>query len=102
VLASEPASPTWEQVLADLETETTLLAEGLQRGELLAPVTPWHPPAMPPIPAELVTRAQTLLAQQHLLQAELAVQLAQAPSFNRPRRAPVVEAPAAMLVDLRA
>ncbi len=102
MLASEPAAPTWEQVLADLETETTLLAEGLQRGELLAPVTPWHPPAMPPIPAELITRAQALLDQQHRLQAELAVQLAQAPSFTRPRRTPVTEAPAALLVDLRA
>lgn len=102
-MASEPApaGPTWDQVLAELEAETNLLAEGLRRGELLSPVTPWHPPAMPPIPAELVTRAQQLLDQQHRLQAELAVQLAQAPAFTRPRTA-VIEAPAPMLLDLKA
>ena len=101
-MASERTAPTWEQVLADLETETTLLAEGLQRGELLAPVKPWHPPAMPSIPAELVARAQELLEQQHRLQIELGLQLALAPTFNRPRRAVTNEAPAALLVDLRA
>jgi hypothetical protein len=101
-LASQPASGlSWEQVLAELETETALLAEGLLRGELLSPVTPWHPPVMPPIPAELVTRAQALLAQQHRLQAELSRQLAQAPAASRPRQI-VVAPPAPMLLDLRA
>jgi hypothetical protein len=88
-------------VLAELETETALLAEGLRRGELLAPVTPWHPPALPPIPAELVLRAQALLAQQARLQAELGRQLQHAPAAGRQRPA-VQQDPAPQLVDLRA
>lgn len=105
-LASEPATagqaaPSWEQVLAELETETTLLAEGLRRGELLSPVTPWHPPAMPPIPAELVTRAQAVLDQQVRLQIELGLQLQQAPLASRPRPANRPD-PQPQLMDLRA
>jgi hypothetical protein len=88
-------------VLAELESETTLLAEGLRRGELLAPVTPWHPPAMPPIPAELVARAQSLLDLQLRLQIELQLQLQQAPVASRPRTSTRPD-PAPMLVDLRA
>ena len=102
-LASDPA-PTrlsWDQVLAELESETALLAEGLRRGELLAPVTPWHPPAMPPIPVELVARAQALLDQQLRLQIELGLQLQQAPAASR-LRANTRPDPAPMLVDLRA
>ena len=99
-MASQPPA-TWEQVLAELETETALLAEGLRRGELLSPVTPWHPPALPPIPPELVLRAQQLLAQQHRLQAELSQQLQAAPVLNRPRAVPE-SAPAPLLLDLRA
>ncbi|HJQ03167.1 MAG TPA: hypothetical protein VJ851_16340 [Jatrophihabitans sp.] len=99
-MASEPAQ-TWEQVLAELESETALLAEGLRRGELLAPVTPWHPPALPPIPAELVLRAQALLAQQAELAAELGQQLRQAPAVGRQRPA-VRPDPTPQMVDLRA
>jgi len=99
-LASQPPV-TWEQVLAELETETTLLAEGLRRGELLSPVTPWHPPVLPPIPPELVLRAQQLLEQQHRLRAELSRQLAAAPALSRPRT-PAESVPAPLLLDLRA
>lgn len=88
-------------MLAELESETALLAEGLRRGELLSPVTPWHPPALPPIPPELVVRAQQLLEQQHRLQAELARQLRSAPALNRPRSVPDA-APMPLLLDLRA
>jgi hypothetical protein len=88
-------------VLAELESETTLLADGLRRGELLAPVTPWHPPALPPIPAELVLRAQALLAQQAQLRAELAQQLQHAPAAAR-QRPSVRPDPTPQLVDLRA
>ena len=98
-LASQPAS--WEQVLTELETETALLAEGLRRGELLSPVTPWHPPALPPIPPELVVRAQQLLEQQHQLSAALSRQLAAAPALARPRNLPE-PVPAPLLLDLRA
>jgi hypothetical protein len=100
-LASQPAPASWEQVLAELETETALLAEGLRRGELLSPVTPWHPPALPPIPPELVLRAQQLLAQQHQLRAEISRQLAAAPAWGRPRTVPE-PAPTPLLLDLRA
>ncbi|MGI8666929.1 MAG: hypothetical protein ACR2N4_12995 [Jatrophihabitans sp.] len=93
--------PSWEQVLADLESETTMLAEGLRRGELLAPVTPWHPPALPPIPTELVARAQLLLEQQLRLQVELGLQLQDAPPATRPRSVNRPD-PVPMLVDLRA
>jgi hypothetical protein len=99
-LASDPAQ-TWEQVLAELESETALLAEGLRRGELLAPVTPWRPPALPPIPAELALRAQALLAQQAELAAELGQQLRQAPAVGRQRPA-VRPDPTPQMVDLRA
>lgn len=88
-------------MLAELETETTLLAEGLRRGELLSPVTPWHPPELPPIPPELVVRAQQLLEQQHQLRAELSRQLAAAPALSRPRML-AEPTPAPMLLDLRA
>jgi hypothetical protein len=98
-LASQPA--TWDQVLAELESETALLAEGLRRGELLLPVTPWHPPALPAIPPELVLRAQQLLEQQHRLQAELSQQLLSAPTLNRPRSVPE-SVPMPLLLDLRA
>lgn len=87
--------------MAELETETALLGEGLRRGELLSPVMPWHPPAMPPIPAELVTRAQTLLDQQHRLQTQLAAQLALAPAASR-QRSLVTESPMSLLLDLKA
>ncbi|HEX2903047.1 MAG TPA: hypothetical protein VHO01_06270 [Jatrophihabitans sp.] len=100
-VATVAAAPTWDQVLAELETETALLAEGLRRGELLSPVKPWHPPVMPPIPVELVARAQTLLDQQHRLQAQLASQLAQAPAATR-QRSPHAELPIPLLLDLRA
>jgi hypothetical protein len=99
-LASQPA-PSWDQVLAELETETALLAEGLRRGELLAPVAPWRPPELPPIPAELVLRAQALLAQQAALTTELGRQLEQAPAAARQRPA-VRPDPTPRLVDLRA
>jgi len=99
-LASRPPA-TWEEVLAELETETALLAEGLRRGELLAPVRPWHPPALPPIPAELVLRAQQLLAEQQRLTAALATELRNAPPAVRTR--PVVPpVPMPQLLDLRA
>lgn len=98
-MASQPA--TWDQVLAELESETALLAEGLRRGELLSPVTPWHPPALPPIPPELALRAQQLLEQQHRLQAELSRQLQSAPTLNRPRTVPE-SVPMPLLLDLRA
>ena len=88
-------------MLAELETETTLLAEGLRRGELLSPVTPWHPPALPAIPPDLVLRAQQLLEQQHELRAELSRQLAAAPALSRPRTLPE-SSPAPLLLDLRA
>jgi hypothetical protein len=107
-LASEPdpatgrsTAPTWEQVLDELETETALLAEGLRRGELLSPVTPWHPPELAPLPAELVQRAQALLEQQLRLQIEIGLQLQQAPPACRPRSTARPD-PAPMLVDLRA
>lgn len=96
-----PTAPTWSQVLDELETETALLAEGLRRGELLSPVTPWHPPELPPIPVELVTRAQALLAQQLQLQIEIGLQLQQAPPACRPRST-VRPDPAPLLMDLRA
>jgi hypothetical protein len=88
-------------VLAELESETALLAEGLRRGELLAPVAPWHPPVLPPIPAELVLRAQAVLAQQAQLQAELGGQLLHAPAASRQRPA-VRPDPTPQMVDLRA
>ncbi len=78
-----------------------MLAEGLRHGELLSPVTPWHPPAMPPIPAELVSRAQALLDQQLRLQIELGLQLQDAPVSSRARAVNRPD-PAPMLVDLRA
>ena len=74
-------------MLADLETETLALQEGLRRGELLAPVTPWHPPVLPPIPAELVARAQALLDQQLRLQIQIGMELDRAPAVSRPRSA---------------
>lgn len=95
------APPTWEQVLAELELETVALQEGLRRGELLAPVTPWHPPALPPIPAELVARAQALLDQQLRLQIQIGLELDRAPAASRPRPASRPD-PAPQLVDLRA
>jgi hypothetical protein len=88
-------------VLAELETETVLLAEGLRRGELLSPVTPWHPPELPPIPPELVLRAQQLLEQQYQLCAEISRQLAAAPALGRPRTMPE-PTPTPLLLDLRA
>lgn len=106
-LASQPAAsaqeglPTWEQVLADLELETAALQEGLRRGELLAPVTPWHPPVLPPIPAELVARAQALLDQQLRLQIQIGLELDRAPVPSRARPASRPE-PAPQLVDLLA
>ncbi len=96
-----PAVPTWEQVLADLEDETAALREGLRRGELLAPVTPWHPPALPPIPPELVARAQALLDQQLRLQIQIGLELDRAPAASRPRPTSRPD-PAPQLVDLRA
>jgi hypothetical protein len=96
-----PATPTWEQVLAELEQETAALQEGLRRGELLAPVTPWHPPVLPPIPAELVARAQALLDQQLRLQIQIGLELDRAPAASRARPASRPE-PAPQLVDLRA
>lgn len=88
-------------MLADLESETAALQEGLRRGELLAPVTPWHPPALPPIPAELVARAQALLDQQLRLQLQIAGELERAPIASRARPASRPD-PAPQLVDLRA
>lgn len=88
-------------MLDELETETNLLAEGLRRGELLSPVTPWHPPEMPPIPPELTVRAQALLEQQLRLQAELSLQLQDQPAAIRARPTPHAD-PAPRLVDLRA
>jgi hypothetical protein len=96
-----PAAPTWEQVLADLELETAALEEGLRRGELLAPVTPWHPPVLPPIPAELVARAQALLEQQLRLQIQIGLELDRAPAASRARPTTRPE-PAPQLLDLRA
>ena len=87
-------------MLADLEQETVALAEGLRRGELLAPVTPWHPPVLPPIPAELVARAQALLDQQLRLQIQIGLELEldrPPPSRARPASQPD---PAPQLVDL--
>ncbi len=111
-MASQPATthgrpaaaePTWEQVLAELEQETTALAEGLRSGELLAPVTPWHPPALPPIPAELVSRAQALLDLQLRLQIQIGLELEldrnRLSTRSRSARQPD---PAPQLVDLRA
>ncbi|HST48200.1 hypothetical protein [Jatrophihabitans sp.] len=95
------AAPTWEQVLADLEQETAALAEGLRRGELLAPVTPWHPPVLPPIPAELVARAQALLDQQLRLQIQIGLELDRSRPAGRARPASQPD-PAPQLVDLRA
>jgi hypothetical protein len=92
---------TWEQVLADLELETAALQENLRRGELLAAVTPWHPPALPPIPPELAVRAQTLLDLQLRLQIQLGVELDRAPVLTRARIAHRPD-PAPQLVDLRA
>ena len=105
-MASQPAAtgqpaPTWEQVLAELEEETAALSEGLRRGERLAPVTPWHPPVLPPIPAELVARAQALLDQQLRLQIQIGLELDRAPAASRARLASRPE-PAPQLVDLRA
>ena len=100
-MASQPA--TWEQVLAELEQETVALAEGLRSGELLAPVTPWHPPVLPPIPAELVARAQALLDQQLRLQIQIGLELEL--DRNRPSsraRSARQPDPAPQLVDLRA
>ena len=88
-------------MLADLELETAALQEGLRRGELLAPVTPWHPPVLPPIPTELVTRAQALLDQQLRLQIQIALELDRAPAASRARPASRPD-PAPQLVDLRA
>lgn len=88
-------------MLAELETETVALQEGLRRGELLAPVTPWHPPALPPIPAELVARAQALLDQQLRLQIQIGMELDRAPAASRQRAASRPD-PAPQLVDLRA
>lgn len=88
-------------MLAELETETALLADGLRRGELLSPVTPWHPPELPPIPPELVLRAQQLLEQQHQLRAALSRQLATAPALGRRRSVPE-PVPTPLLLDLRA
>jgi hypothetical protein len=88
-------------VLAELEVETAALAEGLRRGELLAPVTPWHPPVLPPIPAELVTRAQALLDQQLRLQIQIGLELQRAPVASRARPASRPD-PTPQLVDLRA
>jgi hypothetical protein len=99
--AGRPAAPTWEQVLADLEQETAALEEGLRRGELLAPVTPWHPPVLPPIPAELAARAQALLAQQLQLQIRIGLELDRAPAACRARPTSRPE-PAPQLLDLRA
>jgi hypothetical protein len=107
-LASQPAAagqppvaPTWEQVLADLEHETALLREGLRRGELLAPVTPWHPPVLPPIPPELAARAQALLDQQLRLQIQIAQELDRAPALSRGRLTSRPE-PTPQLLDLKA
>jgi hypothetical protein len=88
-------------VLADLEQETAALQEGLRRGELLSPVTPWRPPVLPPIPAELVARAQALLEQQLRLQIQIGLELDRAPAPSRARPASRPE-PAPQLVDLRA
>lgn len=99
-MASEPVA-SWAEVLDELETETALLAEGLRRGELLAPVTPWHPPVLPPIPAELIARAQELLDQQLRLQIELGLQLRDAPPASRPRSNTRPD-PVPMLMDLMA
>lgn len=99
---SQPqATPSWEQVLADLESETDALQEGLRRGELLAPVTPWHPPALPPIPAELVARAQALLDQQLRLQIRIGLELDRAPAASRTRTTSRPD-PTPQLLDLRA
>ena len=88
-------------MLADLEQETAALQEGLRRGELLAPVRPWHPPVLPPIPAELVARAQALLEQQLRLQIQITAELDRAPAATRVRHTSRPE-PAPQLVDLRA
>lgn len=93
--------PTWDEVLAELETETAALAEGLRRGELLSPVTPWHPPALPPLPPELVARAQALLEQQLRLQIQIGLELELARPAGRPRPASQPD-PTPQLVDLRA
>ncbi len=98
---AEQAPSRWEQVLAELASETELLAEGLRRGQLLAPVRPWQSPAMPPLPAELVVRAQQLLSDQLELRAKLAEQLRQAPAPVRPH-AVSAAVPAPLLLDLRA
>jgi hypothetical protein len=96
-----PALPTWEQVLADLEQETAALAEGLRRGELLAPVTPWHPPVLPPIPPDLVARAQALLDQQLRLQIQIGLELERGRPASRARPTSTSD-PAPQLVDLKA
>jgi hypothetical protein len=96
-----PPAATWEQVLADLELETMALQEGLRRGELLSPVKPWHPPALPPIPPELVARAQALLDQQLRLQIQIGLELERVPAASRPRPARHSD-PAPQLVDLMA
>jgi hypothetical protein len=88
-------------VLTELEDETTLLAEGLRRGELLAPVRPWHPPALPTIPPELVARAELLLARQLELQIEIGLQHHDHPAATR-TRAGARNDPAPLLLDLRA
>jgi len=96
-----PAVPTWEQVLADLESETAALEECLRRGELLSPVTPWHPPVLAPIPPELVARAQALLDQQLRLQIQIGLELELARPAGRARPTSHPD-PAPQLVDLRA
>ncbi len=88
-------------MLADLELETAALQEGLRRGELLAPVKPWHPPVLPPIPAELVARAQALLDLQLRLQIQLGLELDRAPAMTRARSTHRPD-PVPQLVDLRA
>jgi hypothetical protein len=99
--STSPQQPTWEQVLAELELETDAMREGLRRGELLAPVTPWHPPVLPPIPAELVARAQALLDQQLRLQIQITHELDRAPAASRPRTASRPD-PTPQLLDLKA
>ena len=59
------------------------------------------PAGLPPIPAELVTRAQQLLEQQLRLQIELGLQLQQAAPVGRLRSTNRPD-PTPLLVDLRA
>lgn len=68
-------STAWTAALDDLEL-TLEQTEQLLRGDHAALPTiaePWSPPQLAaPLPAELLERAQSLLARQHLLMAQTA------------------------------